>query len=156
MYQLGYDVEGRTIVIDEYDRYVTHIPCNLSAKEVLDRLNKGISVSFDGMNQGMQNCPEVQYDYSDADIVAPREQWPLFRAWEIHGTEDVFFEDMRTFEEYREEFYQSGLTPEEEMQIINAWLSIKRTKGEKIRNVLNYDNFRQICIGNINNKSYGR
>lgn len=148
-YSIGYSNDGVIIVIDEMDNYVTHIPCNLSINEVLERLNTGIAVSFDGVNQGMQNIPNSHYDFSG---VAPREMWPLFLAWDIRSYEDVFYEDMRPFEEYREEFLASGLSPEVEMQIIREYQAYRN--ANRTSNV-RFDEFRRSYISALNINSEG-
>lgn len=143
-YSIGYDNDGRGIVVDEMDNYITHIPCNLSIKEVLERLNAGIPISFDGTNQGMQNIPNSHCDFSG---VAPREMWPLFLAWDIRSCEDVFYEDMRPFEEYQEEFLASGLSPEVEMQIIVEYQAYRTAnKTSKVK----FDEFRRNYLSTLN------
>ena len=103
-YELGYDIDGRSIVINENGEYVTHIPCNLSKKEVLDRCKEGTMKVFDARNQGLQNFPSAQTDISTPVRVAPREDWAIHDAWNKLWLADYDYDDPRDFDEFYEEY----------------------------------------------------
>lgn len=143
-YQIGYDTTGRRIVINKNGDYVTHIPCNMSEKEVLDRLEAGEIIRFDARNQGMQNIPVAQVGDSIPVGVAPEEKWPLFYIWEMNWYSNWDYHDMRTFEEFEEDFNASCLSPEEEFQIIQGWEAyLKKNPHTRIT----FEKYREVWVG---------
>ena len=111
MYEIGYDTVGREVVLNDSGDYVTHIPNNLSIDEVLRRLYSGIAVNFDPRNQGMQNIPACQVDESVPVDIAPRDEWPVFKAWREHWLTciDCLHQHCQiTFDEFREQYLREN------------------------------------------------
>lgn len=132
-YKLGYDMMGRVIVIDDKGRFITHIPTNTTADEVLSRLNKGEVISFDARNPYLEKDIPIE--------VAPPELWPLFYAWQENCKEKP--EDPRTFEEFANDFTKVYLTVEEEEHIIELWKSYQTTDSAP---KYTFEEFRKKCI----------
>lgn len=151
-YRLGYDTMGRKIVINSEGKYVTHIPCDLSAKEVIAALQNGEKISFDARNQGMQNNPACQVDESVPVEVAPIEKWPLFYAWEMCWFNNWDDHDMRTFEEFEREFSSSGLTSEQEFQVIREWQDYLKNNPHTKKS---FEQFREESIKQISPATSG-
>jgi len=103
-YEFGYDKSGRSIIINDKGEYVTHIPCNLSKNEVLKRCENGTMKVFDARNQGLQNIPGAKVDTSKPVSIAPREDWPIYDAWNELWLADYDQDDPRTFEEFYKEY----------------------------------------------------
>ena len=102
-YEVGWDTSGRRCVIDEYGKWITNIPNNMSENEVLLRLGRGEIVFFDGRNQGMQNILVALVNENIRFQVAPREDWAIydeiFNLWyadiddvDLRHTDEIFAE----------------------------------------------------------------
>lgn len=102
-YELGWDVSGRRCIVDAMGNWVTNIPADMAPDEVIRRLENGKMKVFDARNQGMQNCPAAMVDTSEKNIVAPREDWPIYNAMMDLWMVDVFQDDFRSTDEIFDE-----------------------------------------------------
>ena len=127
-YEFGYDTSGRSIIIDDKGEYVTHIPANLSKNEVLDKCKKGTMKVFDARNQGLRNMPGAQVDISKPVPVAPREDWPIYDAWNELWLADYDKDDPRTFEEFYKE-YKECVGENKENATVVTYKYVKKPKN---------------------------
>lgn len=152
-YQRGYDILGRECIItvkDGIDKYVTHIPGNISCNEVIDRLSKGDNILFDARNQGMQNNLGAQVDTSCEVQIAHRDEWPLFIIWHIKWTQNYLDNDNRTFDEYKEYIDSKNLSASCKWRLIDEYNSYIVDK------FILFDDFLKKFLFNIDIKKHSK
>ena len=126
-YEIGYDITGRRILLDEEGNYISYIPEHLSEEEALKRIQTGEFLLI----QSKIKPKKV--------IIAPREDWPIFYAWNINNNNQSFIE-------FKENFQSANLTTEQEWEIINTWRNYMLThKDSKV----SLEEFRDKCIENV-------
>ena len=134
-YEVGYDMMGQKIIIDEQNNFITHNPDDLSPREVIEKLEAKESIHYKRQSQKTESIPVE---------VAPKEMWPLFYAWNQNCLSNT--DDIRTFDEFASEFTEANLTTEQEWEIIHYWQNYMASP-EAMK--ISLEEFRKKCLKNI-------
>lgn len=134
-FEIGYDITGRRILLDENNNFITYIPDDLSEEEALDKIQNGEFLLI----QSKTKPKEVE--------IAPKEDWPLLYSWNVKQKDHT--KDKIEFEKFAEIFKSTNLSPEQEWEIICFW---KNYISAYPKRKISLEEFRKNCIENIYKK----
>ena len=140
-YEIGYDITGRRILLDESNNIITYVPDDLTEEEVLFQIDKGEFILI------QSKYPKIN------TTIAPKEDWPINYSWNELKKRTKKEEEVIPFQAFAEVFKRANLTPEQEWEIIMAWKSYQLNNHNP---KMTLERFRISCMNLYNHDSFKR